>query len=49
MGNLLLLVMLIFAVLFAVAVPTVITDLKSHRQKNIASEVHRPVAGEKKF
>ena len=49
MGSLLLLVMLIFVILFAVAVPTVITDLKSHRQKNIATGTHRPLAGKKEF
>lgn len=35
MGNLLLLVMLIFVVLFAIAVPTVISDLKTQRQKDV--------------
>ncbi len=35
MSNLLLLVMLVFVVLFAIAVPTVIADLKNQRQKNI--------------
>lgn len=38
MSNLLLLVMLVFVVLFAVAVPTVIADLKNQRQKNINKE-----------
>jgi competence protein ComGC len=38
MGGLLILVMLIFVVLFVIAVPTVITDLKSQRQKNVEKE-----------
>ena len=38
MGGLLILVMLIIVVLFVIAVPTVITDLKSQRQKNVEKE-----------
>jgi len=35
MGSLLLIVMLIFIILFAISVPTVIADLKGQRQKGI--------------
>ncbi len=35
MGNLILIVMLIFVVLFAVSVPTVIADIKAQRQKDV--------------
>jgi type II secretory pathway pseudopilin PulG len=38
MSSLLLLVMLVFIVLFAIAVPTVIADVKSQRQKGIEKE-----------
>ncbi len=38
MGSLLLLVMLVFVVLFAIAVPTVISDLKGQRQKDAEEE-----------
>jgi type II secretory pathway pseudopilin PulG len=38
MGNLLLIVMLIFIILFAVAVPTVISDVKARRQKEMDKE-----------
>lgn len=38
MGSLLLLVLVVFIVLFAIAVPTVIADLKNQRQKNIKKE-----------
>jgi type II secretory pathway pseudopilin PulG len=35
MGSLLLIVMLIFIILFAISVPTVIADLKAQRQKDL--------------
>lgn len=38
MSTLLLIVMPIFAALFAIAVPTVIADLKAGRQKNMKKE-----------
>ncbi len=38
MGSLLLIVMLIFFVLFAIAVPTVISDLKIQRRKDMKKE-----------
>jgi uncharacterized membrane protein len=49
MGNLLLVVMLIFIVLFAISVPTVIADLKAQRQKDVAPGAHQPVAEKKEF
>ncbi len=38
MGSLFLLVILVFVVLFTIAVPTVIADLKAQRQKDIEEE-----------
>jgi hypothetical protein len=38
MSSLLLLVILVFVILFAIAVPTVIADLKNERQKDIEKE-----------
>ncbi len=49
MGDLVLFVLLIFVVLFAIAVPTVISDLKTQRHKDIAPEVHQPMAEKKDF
>lgn len=49
MGGLLLIVMLIFIVLFAISVPTVIADLKAQRQKDVAPGAHQHVAEEKEF
>ena len=49
MGDLVLFVLLIFVVLFAIAVPTVISDLKTQRHKDIAPEARRPAAEKKQF
>jgi len=49
MGSLLLIVMLIFVVLFAISVPTVIADLKAQREKDIPPGAHQPVAEKKDF
>jgi type II secretory pathway pseudopilin PulG len=38
MGSLLLIVMIIFLILFAIAIPTVISDLKTQRQKDMKKE-----------
>jgi type II secretory pathway pseudopilin PulG len=39
MSNLLLLVMLVFVILFAIAVPTVIADLRNQRQKMLKENI----------
>ena len=38
MGSFLLFVLLVFIVLFSIAVPTVISDLKNQKQKEIKKE-----------